>query len=417
LLAQARQLAQEQGLDFEEYGLLPVAEGIALVEGGETEVGLRLLADAVHFLEQRQAKRELARARFLLARAYLLAGDQLQALAELGRTMDLAKEIGTAQFAVVEGQYAGELVELGLARGIPGCHDVAERVQQLRTCGAKQIQGYATEREATVHRLELYALGEGRVVRDGHPISPPEWQAAMVKELFFYILMYGPSGRDAIGAIFWPDASTKKMADSFHSTLYRIRHAAGTDAGVEEGGQYRLGDVDYWFDVEEFEALVERARLLPPQDWQAEDLWRRAVALYRGDLLPEVERVWCVPKRETLHEMYIEALVGIGQCYTARRNFEEAINSLSPTTKKERNEMRDKVRSLAETLFALDEPWQGRFLDLVANLATNSVWDGRRPTREEVTVWLSADLNLYQEVKLLLDAWRRPKQRTLGEKC
>ena len=64
---------------------------------------------------------------------------------------------------------------------------------------------------------------------------------------------------------------------------------------------------------------------------------------------------------------------------------------------------------LIRALFSLEEPWRSRFLDLVANLATNSTWDGRPPTREEVTAWLSADLDLYREVKLLLDAWLRPK--------
>ena len=90
-------------------------------------------------------------------------------------------------------------------------------------------------------------------------------------------------------------------------------------------GQYCMGDVDYWFDVEAFETLVNRARLLPSHDWQTEDLWRRALALYRGDFLPEVERVWCVPRREALRGMYLEALIGVGQCYEARREFEDAI--------------------------------------------------------------------------------------------
>jgi hypothetical protein len=77
--------------------------------------------------------------------------------------------------------------------------------------------------------------------------------------------------------------------------------------------------------------------------------------------------------------------------------------------------MRSRATSLTQTdvliraLFSLEEPWRSRFLDLVANLATNSTWDGRPPTREEVTAWLSADLDLYREVKLLLDAWLRPK--------
>ena len=326
LLKQARRLAEEKGLDFEERGMLPVAEGITLAESGEAEAGLRLLSNAVHFLKRRRAKRELARARFLLARAYLLAGDRPQAVAELRRAMDLAEEIGTYQFAVAEGQHAEDLLTLGISKGVAACRAIVERVQQLRTFGAEQVRGDgAAGEEEAAGRLEIYALGEGRVVRDGHTVSSSEWRAAMAKELFFYILLYGPLERDVIGLVFWPELSRKKMTDSFHTTLYRIRRALGADVVVMEDGQYRLGDVDHWFDVEEFEALVERARLLPPHDWQTEELWRRAVALYRGDPLPEVERVWCVPKREALREMYLEALVGVGRCHEARREFKEAV--------------------------------------------------------------------------------------------
>jgi len=325
LLGQARQLAEEKGLDFEERGPLLVAEGIALAESGEVEAGLRLLSDAVRFLGQRQAKRELARARFLLARTYFLAGDKPHAVAELRRAMDLADEIGTHQFAVVEGQHAEDLLGLGVAGGIADCRAIAERVQQLNVFGEEQVQAGAEVKEGTVSRLEIYALGGGRVVYDGHTVASSEWQAAMAKELFFYILLHGPLERDVIGSVFWPDLSAKKTTDSFHTTLYRVRRALGAEAVVVEEGRYRLGDVDCWFDVEEFEASVERARLLPPHDWRTEDLWRRAVALYRGDFLPEVGRVWCVPKREALRELYLEALVGVGRCHEARREFEGAI--------------------------------------------------------------------------------------------
>ena len=325
VLEQARQLAREKGLDFEERGLLSVAEGITLVESGGVETGLRFLSEAVHFLERRQAKRELARARFLLAKAHLLAGDQPQAVVELRRAMGLADEIGTDQFVVVEGQHAEELLRLGIAEGVTACSAIAEKIGHLRAFGEELVQGDAGAEEGEASRLEIYAFGEGRVVRDGRPVSSSEWQAAMAKELFFYILLHGPLERGAIGVVFWPELSTKKMTDSFHTTLYRMRRAVGADAVVTERGQYQLGDVDYWFDVEEFETLVERARLLPFQDWQTEDLRQRAVALYRGDFLPEVDRLWCVSKREALREMYIEALIGMGRCHEARREFEGAI--------------------------------------------------------------------------------------------
>jgi len=325
LLEQAQHMVEQKGLESESHGLLPVAQGIILAEGGEVETGLRLLTAGVRFLEQRRARRELARARFLLAKAHMLAGDKLQALAELRKALDMAKEIGTQRFAVVEGQYAQGLLELGLTEGVKTSGDIVEGVKQLRALREEMLRDGTTEEDA-VGRLEIYALGEGQVARDGHLIPSSDWQAAMAKELFFYILLHGPVERDAIGLVFWPELPLKKMRNSFHTTVHRVRRALGTDVIILEEGQYRLGDIDYWFDVEEFESLVQRARLLPSYDWQAEDLWRRAVALYKADFLIDVERVWCLPKRQSLREKYVEALIGVGRCHEVRRDFVGAIN-------------------------------------------------------------------------------------------
>lgn len=328
LLDRARQLAQEKALESELKGIVSVAEGITLAESGEIQAGLETLSEAVRFLEQQQTRRELARARFLLSKAHLLNQEELEATEELRRAMALAQEIGTSQFAVAEGQHAPDLLELGKAEGISACQRVLEQSEDLRTFAQEQERGIEkpdTDKDLP-DRLEIYTLGEERVVRDEDVISSSDWRAAMSKELFFYILLHGPLERDEIGLAFWPGLPKKKITDRFHTTLYRLRRALGADAVVvDDEGQYQLGELDYWFDVEEFEALAERARLLPPYDWQTEDLWRRAAALYKGDFLPEVERVWCVPKRESLRETYVEALVGVGQCHEARKEFEGAI--------------------------------------------------------------------------------------------
>ena len=67
--------------------------------------------------------------------------------------------------------------------------------------------------------------------------------------------------------------------------------------------------------------------------------------------------------------------------------------------------MFDKIDGLVEDLYSLGEPWRGRFLDLVAHLATGDGCDGRMPEREQLANWLWADPRLCREVKLLLDAW------------
>ncbi len=324
LVEQACALAEEKALDIQQSGLLRLSRGMALAEAGQLDRGLALLSDGVAFLEDQGARGELARGCFLKAKAHWLAGDVPRAVEALRRTLSLAQEIGTAQFAVVEGQYATELLELGVAQGLASCRRVMEQVEGLRALAAELVEGRLEERDATPKPLEIYALGEGRVVRDGRPVSSSEWRAAMAKELFFYILLHGPVERDAIGLVFWPDLPAAKVTSNFHSTLYRVRRAVGGDAVVVRDGKYGLG-VGYWFDVEEFESLVERARLLPPSDYQAQELWHRALELYRDDFLPEVERGWCVPRRERLREQYIEALVEAARCHETRGAFEEAV--------------------------------------------------------------------------------------------
>lgn len=65
------------------------------------------------------------------------------------------------------------------------------------------------------------------------------------------------------------------------------------------------------------------------------------------------------------------------------------------------------VEGLVDDLYSLSEPWRSRFLQLVAERATGRTWNGRRPTREELAIWLGTDLGLYREVLLLLRAWKR----------
>jgi hypothetical protein len=69
---------------------------------------------------------------------------------------------------------------------------------------------------------------------------------------------------------------------------------------------------------------------------------------------------------------------------------------------------RRKAELLTAALFSLEEPWRGRFLSLVANLATRWKWQAQEPTPEEITAWLGMNPALYQQVKSLLYTWQGP---------
>ncbi|NLE43839.1 MAG: tetratricopeptide repeat protein, partial [Chloroflexi bacterium] len=263
VLDEALALANQRELKYHIAATLPLSRGIALVESGQTEEGLRLLSQGIDYLESHQAQRELAQAHLLAARGWFLANDRQRSVAELGQALTLAEEIGTDQFVVVEGQHAEDLIVLGVAEGLRACRAIAKKIDRLRAIGQALLHGEEDSGRQSVGRLEVHAFGEGRVVRDGRAITSSEWQAAMVKEVFFYILLNGPVERDAVGVVFWPELTTKGVTDSFHTTLYRLRRALGPDVVTVDDGRYRIGNVDYWLDTREFEETIERARLLP----------------------------------------------------------------------------------------------------------------------------------------------------------
>jgi DNA-binding SARP family transcriptional activator len=325
LLEGAEHLVEGNGDEPSRRYTLTIGRGIALAESGDTAGGIALLNEAIELLSEQERNRDLARGYLLLAKAHLLAGEERGATERLEDALTLIEEVGTAQFAVGEGRHARDLIELGLGRGVPGCRELAAAIEELSLFG-RELTGTPERRTSRAgKRLEVYGLGEGRVVRDGEPVPSSAWQAAMARELFFYVFVHGPVERDAVGLIFWPDLPQEKVTNNFHSTLYRVRRAVGSDAIVVKGGQYQIGEIDTWYDVEEFDSLVERARLLPPRDWQTEELWRRAVDLYQGDFLEGVDREWCQAERRALWAKHVEALVGLGRCHQARAAYDEAV--------------------------------------------------------------------------------------------
>jgi two-component SAPR family response regulator len=337
VLDQARKLTEQTDLEFEKDGLLRAGQGIAQAENGKSSEGVRLVADAVDFLSQRRARHELSRALFLLAKAPHLAGAEQDAIEALKRAVGLARDIQTNQFMVVEGQHSLDLLNRGADQGVAGCREIIERTLALPQTLEDDLVAAGEEGPPTPF-LQIYALGQSRVVQDGHEVSASEWRATAARDLFFYILMNKQVNRGTVGLAFWPDLVPEQVTNRFHVTLHRLRGALGKGhvtlhrlrgalgkgSVVAEEQAYRLADVPYSFDVEQFESLVERARLLP-QGVQAHHLWQQAVQLYQGDFLPDIPGTWCVPKREELRQKHVEALIGVGKCHEAFREFNAAV--------------------------------------------------------------------------------------------
>ena len=59
---------------------------------------------------------------------------------------------------------------------------------------------------------------------------------------------------------------------------------------------------------------------------------------------------------------------------------------------------------LAARIFALAEPWRGRFIGYIADAAGYRNGRGAKPSQAQVAGWLR-DRRLFRQVKAMLDTW------------
>lgn len=184
---------------------------------------------------------------------------------------------------------------------------------------AEGTQGQAIVVPSAFH-LRLLALGPAEVYLQGRLLAASDWTFAKPKELLLYLVSNPPKSKEQIGLVFWPDASPSQLRASLRAALYHLRRALGQrDWILYEDGYYLFNrDLNFWYDVEAFEAGVAEAKDLAghsPQ--QAIEKLEAAVALYRGDFLEGVANdEWGVLRREALRRTFLAALSALGRLYS-----------------------------------------------------------------------------------------------------
>jgi two-component SAPR family response regulator len=114
----------------------------------------------------------------------------------------------------------------------------------------------------------------------------------------------------------WPGVSSESATSRLYSNLSILRSVlaeqvpglpADAVRGDKSAGMYRLDSSLVWSDVQEFLALIQGARKLPPAERRL--AYEQARSLYRGDLLTDMPYKWVNAEDErgyTLWEEYRE---------------------------------------------------------------------------------------------------------------
>ncbi|MGE0600853.1 MAG: tetratricopeptide repeat protein [Dehalococcoidia bacterium] len=169
----------------------------------------------------------------------------------------------------------------------------------------------------------------GRVVVEvgGRELTDENWASARAKEMFF-LLLANRSGirKDEAVEHLYPELPREKCNSAFHSNLYRVRRALYQSSVVKgDDGIYRLNpDGEFEWDVEQFDAAIERAHRAPEGSKERASCLQEALELYAGPFATAFQSEWAASVRSRVSDDAQESLALLAGYFAGREDFESA---------------------------------------------------------------------------------------------
>ncbi len=170
--------------------------------------------------------------------------------------------------------------------------------------------------------LRISLLGGLNLVFGGRSLPPPS-PPKLVSLLGCLLLNHEqPVTRDQLAVWLWPDVESADARANLRRHLHLLREALPE-------GEWILTDRDtvqwnpaakYWLDVDEFTCRVARCT----SDGTLQSC-EACLALYQGDLLPEVYDDWLILDRERLSQLYLQTLKAAIECFGERGDYATAL--------------------------------------------------------------------------------------------
>lgn len=127
-----------------------------------------------------------------------------------------------------------------------------------------------------------------------------------------------------------PQEALKVLVYNLRQSLKNERSDAGPGEYIscKKGLYYFNTSSNYWFDGEQFEALYENgSSLVDAHPEKTLSIFRRALALYRGDYLMEIDpEAWVLPTRNYYRKFYLAMINNTCNLLIAREEYNSAIN-------------------------------------------------------------------------------------------
>jgi DNA-binding SARP family transcriptional activator/predicted ATPase len=157
----------------------------------------------------------------------------------------------------------------------------------------------------------------------------PELTGGRSQALLAYLVLHRhtPQPRQRIAFDLWPESSDEQARANLRKELSRLRQVLpnpDTLLRVDSKTLQWRPDGNFSSDAVEFEAIVKAVEQTTDTNAIQTQL-EQALALYRGDLLPDFDDEWIVAERERLHQIRLRALVTLINLLEEQQDYPSAL--------------------------------------------------------------------------------------------
>jgi ATP/maltotriose-dependent transcriptional regulator MalT/DNA-binding SARP family transcriptional activator len=324
-LIRARHLANE-GDQIYERAICEDTHGLINLVAGRIGAAVSAFEQACSWLASSGGVRDRARAHLHLGQALYQVGERERAI-ELGRTgLGLLPAKASDPLLRAEGSWLVDLLRAVLPTGPAWLAEIVDQIAALPVEATTKPEIALVAASAHLRSLRCFALGRADVEIDGNLVPNGDWATQKAKELWFYLLAYGPTPRDQIIEALWPENEGGKGQSALHTTVHRVRRTLFAECVERRGELWSIStSVKIWTDDREFEQTA--ARLRSRSDFSTADREDAAAAvrLYGGHYLPTMDVNWSDQRRRRLESLYLRLLRNLIDNARDDKHYEEAI--------------------------------------------------------------------------------------------
>ena len=291
------------------HAIYLIASGAIHLKLGALPRAERDLMTALRMLRKAGAAQQEANAHLLLAALSIRRGQEAAARRHLAAGFGIGEERGFTYYALLDRDERSALAAAAVERGIAPvyCRGLIANAPPQRSSAS----------------IEIFCLGEFRVLREGVPVREKEWKSRLAKTLVKLLARggYQKLGRDDAAEVLWPGADPARLPTMLNSLLHRTRRAlepAGTSAAggsciVQDGSMLSLDRMKVRTDIGDFleahDSAVRSRTEARDDPERTLELHDAAIKLYNGDLLPgDLYDDWTQPVRDRLRRLYLQLL-------------------------------------------------------------------------------------------------------------